>query len=82
MPSDIPDILARIVAEKRLRLTRPAADRPYRAFGYPLVPALYILGALTILIVLFIYRPATTIPGLVLVLLGIPFYLLLRRNAR
>jgi hypothetical protein len=37
---------------------------------------------LTILIVLFIYRPATTFPGLVLVLLGIPFYLLMRRNAR
>ena len=71
-----------IAAVFRLRFTRPAADRPYRAFGYPLVPALYILGALTILIVLFIYRPATTFPGLVIVLLGIPFYLLLRRPAR
>ena len=71
-----------IAAVFRLRFTRPAADRPYRAFAYPLVPALYILGASTILAVLFIYRPATTFPGLVLVLLGIPFYLLLRRPAR
>ena len=65
-----------------LRRKRPDAERPYKAFGYPLIPALYILGTLTILIVLFVYRPATTFPGLVIVLLGIPFYLLMRRNAR
>ena len=40
----------------RLRATRPDADRPYRAFGYPVVPALYIAGAATILLVLFIYE--------------------------
>jgi basic amino acid/polyamine antiporter, APA family len=58
----------------RLRQTRPDADRPYRAVGYPVVPALYIVGAATILLVLFIYRPATTWPGLVIVLLGVPVY--------
>jgi APA family basic amino acid/polyamine antiporter len=58
----------------RLRATRPDADRPYRAFGYPIVPALYILGAAAILLVLFVYRPATTWPGLVIVLLGVPVY--------
>jgi APA family basic amino acid/polyamine antiporter len=58
----------------RLRRTQPNADRPYRAFGYPMVPALYILGAATILLVLFIYRPATTWPGLIIVLLGVPVY--------
>jgi APA family basic amino acid/polyamine antiporter len=58
----------------RLRQTRPDAERPYRAFGYPIVPALYILGAAAILLVLFIYRPATTWPGLVIVLLGVPVY--------
>jgi APA family basic amino acid/polyamine antiporter len=58
----------------RLRATRPDVDRPYRAFGYPVLPALYIAGALTILIVLFIYRTATTWPGLVIVLLGVPVY--------
>jgi basic amino acid/polyamine antiporter, APA family len=58
----------------RLRATRPDANRPYRAFGYPIVPVLYIAGALTILVVLFIYRPATTWPGLAIVLLGLPVY--------
>jgi APA family basic amino acid/polyamine antiporter len=58
----------------RLRRTRPDADRPYRAFGYPLVPALYIGGAATILATLFVYRTATTWPGLVIVLLGLPVY--------
>ena len=60
----------------RLRLTRPHADRPYRTWGYPLVPALYIAGAATILLVLFVYRTATTWPGLIIVLLGVPVYFL------
>ena len=64
----------------RLRVTRPDAERPYRAVGYPLVPALYILGASTILVVLFAYRPATTWPGLVIVLLGVPVYYGWRRK--
>jgi APA family basic amino acid/polyamine antiporter len=58
----------------RLRQTQPDTDRPYRAFGYPVVPALYIVGAATILLVLFIYQSATTWPGLVIVLLGVPVY--------
>jgi basic amino acid/polyamine antiporter, APA family len=65
----------------RLRATRPDAERPYRAFGYPLVPALYIVGAATILVVLLIYRPATTWPGFLIVLLGIPVFLWMRRQA-
>ena len=64
----------------RLRTTRPDAERPYRAFGYPIVPALYIVGAATILLVLFIYRTATTWPGLIIVLLGVPVYFLWRRR--
>jgi basic amino acid/polyamine antiporter, APA family len=63
----------------RLRRTRPDAPRPYRAFGYPLVPALYIAGAAIILGVLFVYRPATTWPGLAIVLLGVPVYLAWRK---
>jgi basic amino acid/polyamine antiporter, APA family len=58
----------------RLRSTRPSVDRPYRAFGYPIVPALYIVGAATILLVLFAYRSSTTWPGLIIVLLGVPVY--------
>ena len=62
----------------RLRVTRPDLERPYRAFGYPVVPAIYIAGASTILLVLFIYQPSTTWPGLVLVILGLPVYRLWR----
>jgi APA family basic amino acid/polyamine antiporter len=65
----------------RLRRTRPEAERPYRAFGYPVVPALYIVGATTVLLVLFAYRPATTWPGLGIVLLGVPVYLAWRPRA-
>jgi APA family basic amino acid/polyamine antiporter len=64
----------------RLRITRPDAPRPYRAFGYPVVPALYILGAATLVGVLVAYRPLTTLPGLVIVALGVPVYLWLRRR--
>ena len=62
----------------RLRVKRPDAPRPYRAFGYPVVPALYVVGAAVIVVVLFVYRPATTWPGLVIVLCGLPIYRLLR----
>jgi len=62
----------------RLRQTRPHADRPYRTVGYPLIPALYIAGAVVILAVLFVFRPATTWPGLFIVLLGVPVYMLWR----
>jgi len=63
----------------RFRVTRPQAPRPYRTFGYPVVPGLYILGASAILSVLFVYRPTTTWPGLLIVLAGIPVYWLVRR---
>ncbi len=65
----------------RLRSIQPRAERPYKAFGYPLVPILYIAGAATILIVLFIYRTSTTFPGLVIVMLGVPVYMALSRRA-
>jgi hypothetical protein len=61
-----------------LRRTRPNAERPYRAFGYPLVPALYILVATGILGVLLLYKTQTTWPGLVIVLAGITAYFLWR----
>jgi APA family basic amino acid/polyamine antiporter len=65
----------------RLRKTQPNADRPYKAFGYPIVPLLYMTGASTILGVLFVYRTSTTFPGLVIVLLGVPVYLALSRRS-
>lgn len=67
-----------IAAVIRLRKTRPNADRPYRVWGYPWLPLFYIAGASVILVVLFLYRPATTWPGLVIVFTGVPIYFGLR----
>jgi len=63
----------------RLRQTRPNAERPYKAFGYPVIPILYMIGASVILVVLFIYQTATTWPGLIIVLTGIPVYFVWRK---
>jgi basic amino acid/polyamine antiporter, APA family len=57
-----------------LRRTQPDAPRPYRAFGYPVLPALYIAMATWICVVLLRYKPQYTWPGLILVLLGVPVY--------
>jgi len=65
----------------RLRRTRPDAERPYKAFGYPVIPALYIVGAAIILAVMFVYQPATTWPGLVIVAAGWPVFLAWRRSS-
>lgn len=63
-----------------LRRTRPEMERPYRAFGYPVLPALYVLIAIAIEILLLLYKPNYTWPGLIIVLLGLPVYFLWRRR--
>ncbi|MBK7392022.1 MAG: amino acid permease [Chloracidobacterium sp.] len=63
-----------IVAVFVLRVKQPDAERPYKAFGYPIIPALYIIGASIILIVLFVYQTTATWPGLLIVLTGVPVY--------
>jgi APA family basic amino acid/polyamine antiporter len=65
-----------------LRRTRPDAARPYRAIGYPVLPALYIAMAAWICVVLLRYKPQYTWPGLILVLIGVPVYLVWRRLGR
>jgi basic amino acid/polyamine antiporter, APA family len=70
-----------ILAVFRLRRTRPETPRPYRAIGYPLLPALYVVAATAILGVLATYRASTTWPGFAIVLVGIPVYALLRRTS-
>ena len=65
-----------------LRRTRPDAERPYRAFGYPVLPALYIVMAVWICGVLLRYKPQYTWPGLLLVLLGVPVYVVWTRQKR
>ena len=67
-----------LVLDPKVVLVEP---RPYRAFGYPVLPALYIVMASWICIVLLRYKPQYTWPGLVLVLLGIPVYFLWSRHA-
>jgi APA family basic amino acid/polyamine antiporter len=59
-----------------LRRTRADVERPYRAIGYPVLPAIYIVMALFIDVVLLRYKPQFTWPGLIIVLLGIPVYFL------
>jgi basic amino acid/polyamine antiporter, APA family len=63
-----------------LRRTRPDAERPYRAVGFPILPAIYIVMALFIDVVLLVYKPQYTWPGLIIVLLGIPVYLIWSRR--
>ena len=65
-----------------LRVKRPETPRPYRAIGYPVLPAIYILMAVFIDIVLLRYKPQYTWPGLFIVLLGIPVYYLWSRQNR
>ncbi len=65
-----------------LRRRRPSAERPYRALGYPVLPALYILAAGLIEVLLLIYKPMYTWPGLILVLLGVPVYRLWKRGRK
>jgi APA family basic amino acid/polyamine antiporter len=64
-----------------LRRTHPNAERPYRAIGYPVLPAIYIAMALFIDVVLLRYKPQFTWPGLAVVLLGIPVYLAWSKNS-
>ena len=63
-----------------LRIKRPNEPRPYRAIGYPILPAMYILIATFIDVVLLRYKPQYTWPGLIIVLLGIPVYFLWSRR--
>lgn len=65
-----------------LRKNRPNAERPYKAFGYPLLPAIYIVMAIAFCILLILYKPAFTWPGLIIVLAGIPVYYIAVANKR
>ncbi len=65
-----------------LRVKKPEAVRPYKAWGYPVLPALYIVLALVLSILLFIFKPQFTYPGLGIILLGIPIYYIAIRNRK
>ena len=63
-----------------LRQTQPEAERPYRVYGYPWLPGLYVVAASAIMLDLLFVKPAYTWPGLLIVLSGVPAYFLWRRN--
>jgi len=65
-----------------LRKQKPDLDRPYKAFGYPVLPAVYILMAIAFCILLILYKPTYTWPGLIIVLAGIPIYYLAVANKK
>jgi len=64
-----------------LRRKRPGAERPYRAWGYPVVPVLYMITATLIMLILILYQTQDTWPGLLIVMLGVPVYLLWSRRS-
>lgn len=57
-----------------LRKKRPDIERPYKAFGYPVLPAIYIVMGITFCLLLIVYKPKFTWPGLIITLIGIPLY--------
>lgn len=63
-----------VVALFRLRKSEPGLPRPYRCWGYPWVPGLFVLGALALTINLWLVRPGRSTIGLLLILAGLPFY--------
>jgi APA family basic amino acid/polyamine antiporter len=65
-----------------LRVRRPNAERPYKAFGYPFLPLLYIVAATGIMGVILLYKTDTAGGGMVIVLLGVPVYWLWQRRAK
>ena len=65
-----------------LRKKRPDAERPYKAFGYPVLPALYIVLAAALCIDLLIYKPNFTWPGLIIVVIGIPVYFVMKKTQK
>ena len=65
-----------------LRKKRPEMDRPYKAFGYPILPAIYILMGTCFCVLLIIYKPNFTWPGLIITLIGIPLYYIALRNQK
>ncbi|RYE17679.1 MAG: amino acid permease, partial [Sphingobacteriales bacterium] len=65
-----------------LRKKRPDAERPYKAFAYPILPALYVIMGVAFCILLIFHKPEYTWPGLIVVLIGIPLYFISQRNVK
>jgi APA family basic amino acid/polyamine antiporter len=63
-----------------LRKKRPNADRPYKAFGYPVLPIIYIVMGISFCSLLIWFKPQYTWPGMIIALLGIPIYMFTKKN--
>jgi APA family basic amino acid/polyamine antiporter len=64
----------------RLRRTRPAADRPYRVWGYPIVPGLFVIGAIVLIVNTLSRRPIESLAGIGLLVIGLPAYYYWKRR--
>jgi APA family basic amino acid/polyamine antiporter len=71
-----------MIALFALRMKRPDMERPYKAFGYPVIPALYLLAALSIALILLVAKPQYSFAGLFIVILGIPVYYVWRAQRK
>jgi len=71
-----------IIGVFRLRKSRPDVERPYKAFGYPVIPIIYILMAGTMAVGLLYAKPSTSLAGLGIVVLGIPLYFIAMKNKK
>lgn len=65
-----------------LRKKYPDAERPYKAFGYPVLPIIYMIMGVSFCILLIIFKPQFTWPGLIITLIGIPLYYIAVRNKK
>jgi basic amino acid/polyamine antiporter, APA family len=65
-----------------LRKQRPDAPRPYKAFGYPILPLIYILMGTAFCTLLIVYKPEYTWPGFIITLIGIPLYYIALKNKK
>ncbi len=66
----------------RLRITRPNLERPYKAFGYPVLPIIYIIMGLAFIILMLVYKPDYTVPGILIALAGVPIFYFVNKKPK
>jgi APA family basic amino acid/polyamine antiporter len=65
-----------------LRKKRPDMERPYKAFGYPIIPFVYVIMGITFCVLLIKFKPGYTWPGLIIALLGVPLYYIIMNRKK
>lgn len=69
-----------IIGIFRLRKSRHDLERPYKAFGYPVLPAIYVVMGIIFCVLMVIYKPTYTVTGIIIASLGLPVYYLLKKR--